>query len=248
MPFAPSQIETMLHQIRASPSLHDLKALVAEATVAMGFTWFALVQHLHPRQWSEMAICLHNCEPDWPGNYAEQKLYRDDPIVLACAMSNVGFCWSELPAMLRLTPAHHRMLARYAAAGVGEGLTIPAHIAGEPIGSCSFAPRTGVEFPRASYLSGQVIGAFAFQAARRLAGLVRAMPPMHRPLTPRQRDCLIWAIRGKTDWEIGQILGLSPDTVTQHLDLARQRYGVGKRLQLAIQAIHSGDICLSEVV
>ena len=34
----------------------------------------------------------------------------------------------------------------------------------------------------------------------------------HRPkrgLSPREKECLLWAARGKSDWDIGMILGLS---------------------------------------
>ncbi|MBB5720345.1 DNA-binding CsgD family transcriptional regulator [Stakelama sediminis] len=44
-------------------------------------------------------------------------------------------------------------------------------------------------------------------------------------LTRRQRDCLIWAARGKGDWEISRILGVSEETVAKHFRAACERYG-----------------------
>ena len=49
-------------------------------------------------------------------------------------------------------------------------------------------------------------------------------------LTPREADILIWLVQGKTNAEIGQILGLSPRTVGKHLEHLYQKLGVENRL------------------
>ncbi|OYW87552.1 MAG: hypothetical protein B7Z20_04845 [Sphingobium sp. 32-64-5] len=67
-------------------------------------------------------------------------------------------------------------------------------------------------------------------------------------LTERQRDCVIWVARGKTDWEIARILGLSHETVTEYLKRARERYGVGKRTLLAVHALFDGTISFNDVM
>jgi len=50
-------------------------------------------------------------------------------------------------------------------------------------------------------------------------------------LTPRQIECLKWASDGKTDWEIGRLLGLSSNTVHRHIELAKRRLCVSTRMQ-----------------
>ena len=67
-------------------------------------------------------------------------------------------------------------------------------------------------------------------------------------LTDRQRDCVVWAARGKSDWEIAQILGISHETVIQHLKQARERYGVSKRTMLAVSALFDGTISFIDVL
>jgi LuxR family transcriptional regulator, quorum-sensing system regulator CciR len=51
--------------------------------------------------------------------------------------------------------------------------------------------------------------------------------------------------RGKTDWEISRILGISEETVTQHINLARKRYCVDRRTALAVRAMQDGQISYS---
>ena len=38
-----------------------------------------------------------------------------------------------------------------------------------------------------------------------------------KPLTARERECLLWAAQGKTSWEIGRILGIAERTVNFHI-------------------------------
>ena len=246
MPLVHKHIALTLADIANAESMSKLHDVVADLTIELGFTYFVLSHHAHPSQWAEMKIALHNCPPEWVRFYAEKKVYRNDPILAACTKSAAGFTWDALPSMIHMTDDRARVLRLYRETGIGSGVTIPAHIPGEPSGSCTFATTIDQPFPVESVIHAQLLGAFAFQSARRLAGLITTGDSQQQSLTPRQRDCLLWAMRGKTDWEIAKILGLSPSTVSQHLDMARQRYGVTKRVQLALRAIQYGDILLDD--
>jgi len=54
--------------------------------------------------------------------------------------------------------------------------------------------------------------------------------------------------RGKTDWEIGTILGISQETVKRHIADARARYDVTKRTQIVLRALYDGLVPLSEML
>jgi LuxR family transcriptional regulator, quorum-sensing system regulator CciR len=132
--------------------------------------------------------------------------------------------------------------------GIGEGFTVPINIPGEINGSCSFATRFGKTLPHNYLIFAQLLGSFAFQAARRLRQKVSPNTDSQMPrLTPRQRECVVLVGNGKTDWEIATILGLREDTVTKYLNAARERYGVARRMQLVVAAIYDGQISLGEL-
>jgi LuxR family transcriptional regulator, quorum-sensing system regulator CciR len=217
-------IDAALLALRSSESKRQLSDALSDIVSDLGFSYFALTHHAHPSLWKTMAIGLHNCPSEWLTGYTNGKLYRNDPILAACACTTIAFRWDELPTLIDMTPDRVAVLSSFKGVGIGSGMTIPIHIQSEPSGSCSFATSTGQEFPSGNLFAAQIIGAFAFQTARELAGLTRstALSP-RRFLTPRQRDCLLWAMRGKSDWEIAKILGLSKETVTQHIDMARER-------------------------
>ena len=56
-------------------------------------------------------------------------------------------------------------------------------------------------------------------------------------LSARQAECLGWVAQGKTDPEIGIILGVSPRTVRFHLDKAKDKLKVLTRVQAVTKAV-----------
>jgi LuxR family transcriptional regulator, quorum-sensing system regulator BjaR1 len=50
-------------------------------------------------------------------------------------------------------------------------------------------------------------------------------------LSGRERDCLAFAAQGKSDWDIGQILGISQATAHAHIENAKRKLGVKTRMQ-----------------
>jgi LuxR family quorum-sensing system transcriptional regulator CciR len=66
--------------------------------------------------------------------------------------------------------------------------------------------------------------------ARRLANLPAATA---RPrLSRRELQCLRLVAAGKTDWEIGRILGIATETARQYVKHARHAYDAVSRAQL----------------
>lgn len=61
-------------------------------------------------------------------------------------------------------------------------------------------------------------------------------------LTTRQRECTLLVAQGKTDWEIGKILGISRDTVHEYIEAARKKYDVRTRPQLVLAAYRNGEL------
>ncbi|MCP8883683.1 DNA-binding response regulator [Devosia sp. XJ19-1] len=61
----------------------------------------------------------------------------------------------------------------------------------------------------------------------------------HFGLTLRESDVLLWIARGKSNKDIGDILGLSPRTVNKHLEQVYTKLGVENRASAAIKAIQA---------
>jgi LuxR family quorum-sensing system transcriptional regulator CciR len=229
-------------------SAEDLTVIMAAISVELGFQYFALSHHVDVATAGDAAIRLHNYPQRWADYYDENALGVSDPVHRASHVTSIGFPWSRMAAMIPLTPGDHHILALGRAQGVGDGFTVPAHVPGEACGSCSFACEVGRPLPQVMLPLAQLAGNFAFEAARRLwlgrGGHLLYPGPA---LTDRQRDCILWVARGKSDWEISRILGISEETVARHIKQACARYGVNKRTLLVIRALFDGTLTFLDI-
>ncbi len=242
------RIDAFVRDLTGIGTEAELAQLMAEISRDMGFAYFALTHHVDIRRAPRPAIRLANYPAEWVAYFDDHELGPSDPVHRASQLTSVGFAWSRLPNLIELTPRDRRILDLAALRGIGDGFTVPAHVPGEANGSCSFATVPGESLADEQLPQAQLVGAFAFEAARRVCQMreARRVPPPR--LTDRQRDCVVWAARGKSDWEIAQILGLSHETVTEYLKRARERYGVSKRTMLVVHALFDGAISFADTL
>lgn len=242
----PKTVEEFLRDIVTVTTADDLDHLMRRVVVDLGFQYYALTHHVDVRSTTD-AIRLHNYPERWAEHYDRLALGVSDPVHRASHRTSIGFLWSRIPALVPLTNGDRRILADGAAQGIGDGFTVPAHVPGERRGSCSFANERGRPLDPATLALAQLVGNFAFEAARQVWGVrgpLDAMPV----LTDRQRDCILWSARGKGDWEISRILGVTQETVAMHVKQARRRYDVGKRSLVAIQALFDGTLSFDDIL
>jgi LuxR family quorum-sensing system transcriptional regulator CciR len=239
----------LIRIVEAVTTVDDLTVAMVVVTAELGFQYFALTHHVDVIAAGGSAIRVHNYPSRWADYYDARSLGVSDPVHRASHVTSIGFCWSKMPAMIPLTAEDRRMLARGRDEGIGDGYTVPANVPGEARGSCSFANEAGRPVPLTMLPHAQLAGGFAFESARRLwSGRGHLTQPPPPALTDRQRDCVLWAARGKSDWEIGRILGVSEQTVISHLAHARERYGVQNRTLLAIRALFDGTLTFTDIM
>ncbi|WCM26315.1 LuxR family transcriptional regulator [Sphingomonas sp. QA11] len=235
------------YAVEAAGSIRELGDLLDAIGREMGFRYFALTHHVDIACAPQPAIRIHNYPGEWEAFFDAEGLGRSDPVHRACHMTSLGFAWTALPRLVMLTRRDDEILAHSRRVGLADGFTVPAHIPGELAGSCSFATARGQPLRMEWLPLAQFIGTAAFEGARRLSGIRGAEQDRPR-LSDRQRDCIYWAARGKSDWEISQILGIGHDTAIQYMKEARGRYGVGNRTQLAIHALYDGALTFTDAL
>jgi DNA-binding NarL/FixJ family response regulator len=123
---------------------------------------------------------------------------------------------AELPETARAEIARR-------AAGEGEG-AIDLGASGERRVTLAFLGRTGEDELLFRLMSDEVGGEEA-ALRRRFA------------LTVREAEVLLWIARGKSNRDIGDILGLSPRTVNKHLEQVYAKLGVENRASAAVMAL-----------
>ncbi len=232
----------------AIPAMADLRTLIETAVRDLGFEYFAIVHHVCFGRPAGEHVRLTNYPLDWVG-YVRELAKLPDPVVRAAERMSSGFRWDQLSTLLHMTAAEVDYMNRAAEHGIVNGFTVPNHVPGETFGSCNFVAGDSRPFPDGSVSAAQALGSFAFEAARRLMkqrpGEIYLQPA---PLSERQRECLLFVARGKSDSVIADLLAIRPRTVNEHIEAAKRRYSVATRSQLLVRALFRSEICFSEVI
>ena len=237
--------EEFVSLVSSAASEADLSAALGSVTRRMGFDHFALSYDRRPGSKQGTTMLVHDYPDGWAKVYVGFDLGGSDPVRRACEKSMTGFEWRHLERFIPLTKGDRRMLMVGRESGIGDGYTVPRHLPGEASGSCSFVVRPGSVLPQAMLHVAEIVGAFALASARRIAG---AIAPRSKPvLSERQRECVLWSARGKTAAEVAIILGISEETVIQHLKIARDRYDVHSRQSLVLCVLFDGLISFADI-
>jgi len=67
-------------------------------------------------------------------------------------------------------------------------------------------------------------------------------------LSKRERECLLLAAQGKSDWAIAELLGLSERTAHHAIERAKHKYGVSTRVQAIVHAIAAGEFSAADTI
>jgi DNA-binding CsgD family transcriptional regulator len=188
------------------------------------------------------AVLFGRAPRAWMERYKAKGYHRFNPVHAAARRRATPFFWDDADFVSALAPEQAAFMSDMASGGVAGGFTIPIHSWGALPASCSLVPdRDGVD--PANYFLGHSAAIFAHERARELLCGARADAPV---LTQRERDCLILVARGKSDWAIGELLGVSEGAAHKIIERAKRKLGVATRVQAVVRALHAGAISLSD--
>lgn len=165
-----------------------------------------------------------------PWQFAPEMLtgpnFIDHPLVQEARSRRRPFAWSDAPTVLEAldqTP-------------FGDGFVVPIFESNGAIGLVCVAGE-GVDLDTSA--RGVLSLASVYVYAKLCAG-PPAVPQPATHLTRREREVMRWIVKGKTDWEIGQILLISKKTVNYHIENVKRKYGATTRMRAVMAALEEG--------
>lgn len=232
--------------VRSTTALDDLGSLMESVTREMGFCFYALIDHVDLRGSPSGHVNLKHYPFGVSHRIIDEGRYRRDPVIRGCPFAGAAFIWTDLQDIIKLDGNDRASFEAGVREGLNDGITVPYSLLGSCVGSCTFA---GTRHPSgiARYLGpAQMIGTFAFQAARRIIAGRPTPGPLPR-LHPRKRDCVLLAGRGLTNKQIARTLALTPRTVDGYMTEARELFGAHDRTALVVGAVLAGEVDLHEL-
>ena len=224
---------------------NELKDALKQASQRMGFDHFALSLEARASDDADTEMLLHDYPDEWAKVYTSFDLAGRDPVRRACDQAFGGFTWEAIGQLIPMTRGDRQMLAVGRECGIGDGFTIPRHLPGMARGTLTFVVAPDRCLPHRWLVVAEYLGTLALTSALKISDMAR---PVALPrLSDRQRECLLWVARGKTAAETAIILGISSETVIQHLKMARERYEVHCSQSLILAALFDGLIGFGDV-
>ncbi len=180
--------------------------------------------------------------------WGDKRLNLSDPVGQTCRFATRPFAWYSGSAWDRwpsLTSAQRRVLEAMRRHGIHCGIAVPVH---RPRGRVAWIAlvhdRERGDLPELlRQHSGQfmLFGSYFMDLVYHDQG----EDPRDADLTTlseREMECLTLVARGKTDLEIGEIMGRSPTTARFHVEKAIRKLGATSRTQAAARASQLGLI------
>lgn len=175
---------------------------------------------------------------DWLKNYVDRKYQDIDPLLARGLWESRPFAWSiedwagERDS--RVQAWRHDNIA----AGLNSGFTIPDRRDGhlKLIALCGEAKT----LDRTQQMALNYAGLEALLRMQELGLRDERFTPV--PLSPRERECLKWVAAGKSDMDIGTILGISEKTVNTHIERAKHKMHAQTRAQAIVVAFRLGEL------
>jgi len=173
----------------------------------------------------------------WSDFYGRSGFGAHDPAVRMLQSQSRPFAWSEAARRFD-SPMGRRVLEACAEhTGSREGFVVPVRDTDRALLTAAFS---GPELDLAVDARGALHLAGYWFATRGRELIDAIGVDFDCPLTPRQLECLHWVHHGKSDWEIAQILGVSPRTVHNHVEAAKAALNTPKRFLAAQEAWRRG--------
>jgi DNA-binding CsgD family transcriptional regulator len=181
---------------------------------------------------------------EWRTRYQRQSYHHSDPVVTVGSTLRRPFFWGSSDYLRQLTAPRRLLFEEARGFGIRSGFTVPVH---GPSGECGLFSTSSAgsmnqfeDAARSSYYLLQVIGPQVHAVI--MERLRDRQEPDPVTLTEHERVCLGWTMRGKTAWEISQILGRSRPTIDFHLQKAIRKLGAANKFHAAFKALQAGLI------
>jgi len=176
--------------------------------------------------------------PEWLLEYQRNDYVRQDMLPAIARLSATPFTWVELLRDREQTRKQIEFHNRVRELGVIDGYAVPIHQPGGDVGLCVSVSTHVIDDPE-ERLALHMASLYAHQRCQALGGLTDASS-VKAPLSPRELECLKLVLDGKSDTDIGKILGISHTTVHFHVERVKKKLGVRTRTQAATMVMTLG--------
>lgn len=186
---------------------------------------------------------MRNYPEDWMKYYFEKGFDKIDPVLIYSLSHNDAFYWDDISKNMKLTRQQATCLNYGREAGLYNGMCVPMRGPDNQMAGIGLATSE-----KTDAFDGKIdlINAYSnhFYIAYKRLKKLPSVRVDNIALSPREREIVLWMCKGKTEAEIGMILGLSANTVSSHFKSIFKKLNVHNKVMAAVVAITKGLVQL----
>lgn len=215
--------QTFISRLQVANDKTSLGSAMSSFADSLGLTKFTYLGFRRPSPHPLVYVSTYPME--WVDYYQRRRYQEIDPVVAVAQSSQLPFLWSDQSLGSRASNEQRRFFGEAAEFGIKCGLTVPIHDSQAGLATVTFiSDRNPVLFRREIEAHREILHLaslyFHVHACRKLDDAADSDRPR---LSPREVACLQWVARGKSMWEIGEILTISRRTVVFHIENAKRK-------------------------
>lgn len=230
--------------VAAAAKREDVIRLTIEELAWYGLTFITSWSMGYAEASFAECIDFNNRPPDYVDHYFRNNLLWRDPVISALRQTLGTQSWDDVRGQFGISKADRRIIDEARDFGATNGITIPVISESGAVGV--FAPcgwRPDLSDRARSAL--ELVGLYAHQALQRAEMRAARRASEHVSLTAREREIMRWVAVGKTNDEIGSILGIALATVKTILARAQSKLDAASRTYAVVQALRRGELDLN---
>ena len=231
--------------VTASMSSDEIWSLAKAELAWYGLDFVTVWYVPSPGESLSETVSFNSRPQDYVQAYNDRALVAIDPVVTEMRSTHSTLSWGDVRDRRRLVRRERHILDEAIEFGADDGLTIPVLTSSGYLGVVSPCGRRPNLTPRARSAV-EMVCLYTHQALQRHVHRNKSTPTgAHQPLTPREREIMRWVAVGKTNNEIGSILGIAGATVKTLLARAQFKLDAYDRTFAVVQAIRTGELDLN---
>jgi LuxR family transcriptional regulator, activator of conjugal transfer of Ti plasmids len=231
--------QEFIDAIQTAADEPSFERVAGRVTHRLGFRWFAYLRI------ADNAPTLMSSYPkSWTSRYFALNYQQLDPVVRRARLEHGLFDWGGASPAPSGTREQRKFFEEATTFGIRSGMTVPIRGGFGRMAAFTLATDNrsvlSDQFIKETADVVQLIGLYFH--THLTVKLSSEVPSLARNavLTQRERQCLMWASRGKTVADIAILVEIKQRTVAFHLGNARRKLGASSTSQCIAEALRCG--------
>jgi DNA-binding CsgD family transcriptional regulator len=237
--------DTFIESCSTAQNAAALEGELAKTITGIGFNKYAYIA-FRGRSYNGRPYVVTNYPEQWHEHYSERGYVNKDPVIATAQQTITPLNWQDMLNNGRRIREERRVIEEASEFGMMNSVTIPIHGPRSDFATLTVASDLeSKEFRglvREFRYDLHLLSLYFHDEVMKKVLSDETNPT--RPLTPREKECLLWTAQGKTSDEISTIVGISQETVVFHLKNAMRKFSVYSKHHAVVKAIISGTIAL----